>query len=451
MSMHLLLSQIADVLGCAKPEIDTVVTGTAIDSRNIAAGDLFMALKGEHVDGHDYLAAARQAGAVAAIVSEYQEDELPQLVVNDVVHAFGQLAAYWRSQCKTKFVAVTGSNGKTTVKEMITAILAEQGSVIATIGNLNNELGVPLTLTRIANDCDYAVIEMGTNHPGEIAQLVALVRPDVAVITNVGAAHLEGFVDIDGVATEKAAIYDGLKSGGIAVINADMPYATQWKQQCQPNDTVSFALDNDADIKALDLTLEPSSSQFMTNIDNVMHFIKLPLPGKHNVANALAAIAVTKALSIPVEAIVRGLSKMKAVPHRLQLRPAINGSRLIDDSYNANPTSYAQALKALSAFNDEHWLVLGDFGELGQNSVTIHRQLGLDAKQIGVSRLFTVGTASKQACQAFGDGASHFETQESLQAVLKQELKKGVTCLIKGSHFMRLDRLADALTLVGEV
>ncbi|MDF1587738.1 MAG: UDP-N-acetylmuramoyl-tripeptide--D-alanyl-D-alanine ligase [Gammaproteobacteria bacterium] len=450
MSMHLLLSQIADVLDCVKPDIDTVVTGTTIDSRNVTAGDMFIALKGEHVDGHDYLAAARQAGAVAAIVSEHQDDELPQLLVSDVVYAFGQLAAFWRSHCKTKCVAVTGSNGKTTVKEMITAILAEQGSVIATIGNLNNALGVPLTLTRIAKECDYAVIEMGTNHPGEIAQLVALVRPDVAVITNVGAAHLEGFVDIDGVATEKASIYDGLKSGGIAVINADMPYATQWKQQCQPNDTVSFALDNDADIKALDLTLEPSSSQFMIKIDNVMHFIKLPLPGKHNVANALAAIAVTNALSVPVEAIVRGLSKMKVVPHRLQLRLAINGARLIDDTYNANPTSYAQALDALRAFNDEHWLVLGDFGELGSDSENIHKQLGLDAKNVGVSRLFTVGTASKQACQAFGDGASHFETQQALQAVLKQELKKGVTCLIKGSHFMRLDKLADALTHVGD-
>lgn len=448
--MHLLLSQLADVLDCVQPATDVVITGTTIDSRKVSAGDLFVALKGEHVDGHQYLAAARQAGAVAAIVSEQQDDVLPQLVVSDVAKAFGQLAAFWKTQCKAKFVAVTGSNGKTTVKEMITAILAEHGSVVATEGNLNNELGVPLTLTRISNDRDYAVIEMGTNHPGEIAYLVDLVKPDVAVITNVGAAHLEGFLDVDGVAVEKASIYKGLKNGGVAVINADMPYARQWQQQCQPNDTISFALDNDAEITALNLTMEPTSSQFMVNIDNVMHFVKLPLPGKHNVANALAAIAVTYALSIPVAAIVRGLAKMKAVPHRLQLRAAVNQSRLIDDTYNANPTSYAKALQALTAFNDEHWLVLGDFGELGEDSEHIHTQLGIDAKQASVSRLFTVGTASKKACDAFGLGATHFDTQEAVQAVLKQELKKGVTCLIKGSHFMRLDKLADALAQVGE-
>jgi len=450
MSMHLLLSQISELLHCVKPDYDCAVTGTAIDSRKVVAGDLFIALKGEHVDGHNYLAAARASGAVAALVSEPQEDDLPQLVVSNVVEAFCKIAAYWRTQCQTKVVAVTGSNGKTTVKEMTAAILAEHGSVIATMGNLNNELGVPLTLTRIGSDLDYAVIEMGTNHPGEIAQLVALVQPDVAVITNVGAAHLEGFIDVAGVAKEKAAIYDGLAAGGTAVINADMAYAKQWQQQCQSKSIISFGLENETDITALDLSLEPTSSQFMVNIDDVMHFVKLPLPGKHNVANALAAIALAKALSVPAEAIVRGLAKMRSVPHRLQLRAGINNSRLIDDSYNANPTSYTQALATLQAFNGEHWLVLGDFGELGPDSEHIHTQLGIDAKNASVARLLTVGAASKFASNAFGQGASHFDNAEALQATLEQELNQDVTCLIKGSHFMRLDMLADTLAQVGE-
>lgn len=450
MSMHLPLAEIAQLLNCINSITDVVVKGSAIDSREIKAGDLFVALKGEHVDGHEYLAKAREAGAVAALVSSEQDDPIQQLVVDDVTLAFGKLAAYWRQQCRAKFVAITGSNGKTTVKEMVSSILSEAGDVTATLGNYNNDLGVPLTLTRIASDCDYAVIEVGTNHPGEIAQLVSLVEPDVSVITNIGAAHLEAFINEDGVATEKSSIYKGLKSGGTGVINADMRYATQWIQLCQPNDTLSFGLDNEAQITAHNLSLESGTSQFMVSIDDVLHFIKLPLPGKHNVANALAAITVAIALQIPAEAIVRGLAKMHSVPHRLQLRKACNDARLIDDSYNANPSSYQQALKVLTDYTGEHWVVLGDFGELGEDPKQVHAELGQAAKAAKVTRLFTIGEASQAASEAFGTGAQHFTDKAELERVLSTELHADVTCLIKASHFMRLDTLADALANVGE-
>ncbi len=450
MSMHLLLSQIAEILGCDAPTTDVTVTGAVIDSRKVTPGCLFVALTGEHVDGHDYISAARQAGAGAAIVSQLQNDELPQLVVADVVKAFGELAKYWRQQCHTMVVAITGSNGKTTVKEMTAAILEQCGSVVATLGNLNNELGVPLTLSRLATDTDYAVIEMGANHLGEIANLVEMAKPQVAVINNVAAAHLEGFNDLNGVATAKAEIFSGLTEQGVGVFNADMTFADQWQQVLASKAQLTFGIENAADIKVQDLQLNPTSSHFMVELDEVLHFINLPLPGLHNVANALAAIAITRALNIPVSDIVKGLASVQGVPHRLQLRSGINQSQLIDDSYNANPGSYQQALTALNIFSGQHWLVLGDFAELGNESEQLHFKLGLDAKAAGIERLLTVGQESKRATEAFGDGAQHFENVNAVQQVLQSELTDSVTCLIKGSRFMQLDKLADALTMQGE-
>ena len=450
MSMHLLLSQIAEILGCDAPVSDVTVTGAVIDSRKVAPGCLFLALTGEHVDGHDYILAARQAGAGAAIVSQLQNDELPQLVVADVVKAFGELAKYWRQQCHTMVVAITGSNGKTTVKEMTAEILEQCGSVIATLGNLNNELGVPLTLSRLAKDTDYAVIEMGANHLGEIANLVEMAKPQVAAINNVAAAHLEGFNDLDGVATAKAEIFSGLTEEGIGVFNADMAFTNQWQQGLAGKAQITFAIENEADIKVKDLQLNPTSSHFMVELDGVLHFINLPLPGLHNVANALAAIAVTRALKIPVSDIVKGLASVQGVPHRLQLRSGVQQSQLIDDSYNANPDSYQQALATLNVFSGQRWLVLGDFGELGSESERLHFKLGLDAKASGIERLLTVGVESKRASEAFGDGAQHFTDVSAVQQVLESELIESVTCLIKGSRFMQLDKLADALAVQGE-
>ena len=443
--MSLSLSQVAAVLGCDAPIVDVAITGSAIDSRKVLLGSLFVAIAGERVDGHDYIAAARQAGASAALVSVRQHDPLPQLVVADVVQAFATLAKFWRQQSDAKIVAVTGSNGKTTVKEMIAAILRQCGTVIATQGNLNNDLGVPLTLTRLTASTDYAVIEMGASRRGDILRLVDMAQPQFSLINNVGPAHLEGFGDLMGVAKAKAEIYFGLVDDGIGVLNADMDFVNEWKQVLANKKSISFALDNDADIKAKDLQLDTGSSHFMVELAGEFHYINVPLPGMHNVANALAAIAMTHAMGIPAEAMVKGLATMAAVPHRLQLRKGFNQSQLIDDSYNANPASYKQALATLATFSGEHWVVLGDFGELGADSEHLHSQMGVDAKNAGVDRLWTVVVQSKNACETFGEGAQHFDDVATLETMLKQVITQDVTCLIKGSRFMQLDKLADLL------
>ena len=402
------------------------------------------------MDGHDYLAEARSAGASAALVSQLQDDDLPQLLVKDVVSAFGQIAAHWRQQCAVKVVAITGSNGKTTVKEMLASILGQNGKVLATQGNLNNELGVPLTLARLDKNDDYAVIEMGASQMGDIASLVAIAQPDIALINNVAPAHLEGFGDVDGVAKAKGEIFADLGPDGIGIINTDMPYVDNWKQVLADKKVISFALENDADITAQDIQLDTASSHFMVELGKQFHYINLPLTGLHNVANALAAISVSDALNIPASAMEKGLAAMKGVPHRLQLRAGLNQSQLVDDTYNANPASYKQALASLQTFSGEHWLVLGDFGELGSESKQLHQQMGEDAKQAGIKRLFAIGENSQFAAQSFGEGAVHFEDMKQLQQQLQQELTHEITCLIKGSRFMQLDKLADVLADGGE-
>lgn len=450
MSIHLSYNVIADLLGCEHASSDFNVTGAVIDSRKVNQGDLFVALKGEHVDGHDFISKARLAGASAALVDKQQDDPLPQLVVEDVKAAFAKIARYWQQQCKAKLVAITGSNGKTTLKEMVTAILSQVGKVTATQGNLNNDLGVPLTVCRMRADDDFAVIEMGANHPGDIATLVNIAEPDVAIINNVAAAHLEGFGSLDGVAKAKGEIYAGLKPNGIGVINADMPYIPLWQSLLDNRSIITFGLESEATVTASYSQIDNSSSHFMVKLDDVSHHFNLPLPGKHNIANALAAIAISQALNIPVEAMVKGLAAMHAVPHRLQLKTGINQSRIIDDTYNANPGSYQQALTTLAQFKGDHWLVLGDFGELGEQKQEIHRQMGEQARQAGVSRLFTVGKDSEVAAQSFGDGATHYQDIDVLKAELIDKLNQQVTCLIKGSRFMKLDILADELTQQGE-
>ncbi|EGL56123.1 UDP-N-acetylmuramyl pentapeptide synthase [Methylophaga aminisulfidivorans MP] len=445
MGLQLPLKQIAEIVSADMPIVDVTVTGAVIDSRKVTPGDLFIAFKGEHVDGHEYIAKARESGAVAALVSEYQDDELPQIKVDDVRVAFGQIARAWLAECKAKVVAITGSNGKTSLKEMVKAILADVGTVSATQGNLNNDLGVPLTVCRIDKNDDYAVIEMGTNHPGEIAYLMSIVSPDVSVINNIAAAHLEGLGSEEGIAREKGSIYEGLKQSGVAVVNADMPYDSIWQPLIADRKTIRFALQNNADIYAEYIQPEPASSHFLVHIDGVNHHMTLPLPGLHNVSNALAAIAVSVALDIPVDAMVRGLNKIQAVPHRLQMRKGLSESRLIDDTYNANPGSYLRALETLAGFQEPRWLVLGDFGELGDEADAIHQTMGLQAKSAGVTTLFTVGEKSQLSAAAFGDNAIHFEDVQTLQQLLQNTLTADVTCLIKGSRFMQLDKLADAL------
>ena len=446
MSMHLPLLTIAKLLGCDVSS-DAVVTGAVIDSRQITTGTLFVALAGEQVDGHDYLAAARKAGASAALVSRAVDDALPQLLVPDVATAFAQIAMYWRGKCDTQVVAITGSNGKTSVKEMVASILRQCGTVVATQGNLNNELGVPLTLCRLSQDTDYAVIEMGANHAGEIARLVTMAMPQVALINNVASAHLEGFGSVEGVAVAKGEIFSGLSAEGVGIFNADMAFTSLWHSLLVGKQTLTFGLEHPADVHAEDVQIGTSGSHFMAKVEDEFHYLALPLVGRHNVANALAAVAVSTALAVPISAIETGLATVQGAPHRLQICQGLHGGVVIDDSYNANPGSFTQALAALQGFNAPHWLVLGDFGELGDDAEAIHATLGNEAKAAGISRLFTVGKDSEYASQAFGADATHVADKAALAAILKTELTTGITLLIKGSRFMALDTLAAMLTI----
>ena len=450
MSAQLTINDAAELLGISSFDINVAITGAAIDSRKVKGGDLFVAIVGEHNDGHHYISAAREAGAAVALVSKLQNDNLPQLLVNDVVRGFGKLAAYWRKQCHCKVIAVTGSNGKTTVKEMLAAILSQSHYVIATEGNLNNSLGVPLTLFRIQKDTDYVVIEMGANHAGEIAGLVKLAGPTVSLINNVSEAHIEGFGSIEGVVKAKSEIYSNLPNDGVGVFNADMSYTKYWQNLLNEQTSLSFGVNSSADVRASDYQSYVTSSHFMVKIDDVFHYINLPLPGSHNMSNALAAMAVSKALSINVEDMVSGLDSVESVPHRLQIRLGIKSATILDDSYNANPASYEQAIATLKTFPGEHWLVLGDFGELGIESEVIHTNLGVKAKSAGIKRLLTIGNKSRSANSAFGEGAVHFSDLTSIQEYLESRLSKDITCLIKGSRFMQLDRLADELVIRGE-
>jgi UDP-N-acetylmuramoyl-tripeptide--D-alanyl-D-alanine ligase len=294
-------------------------------------------------------------------------------------------------------------------------------------------------------DDEYAVIEMGASYLGDIQDLVDIVTPDVSVVNNVASAHIEGFGSIEGVAITKGAIYSGLSEHGIAIVNADMPYGHIWAPMIADRLVISFAMQNEADITTKYMQIEPLSSHFMVELDGVNHHFSLNLPGEHNVNNALAAIAICRALNIPVDVMVKGLKNMQPVAHRLQKRAGRSGATLIDDTYNANPGSYTQALKVLGQFPSCRWLVLGDFGELGEEEIAIHKAMGIEAKSAGVERLFSIGELSVNATKTFGEGAVHYTNVESLLDQLKEELKENVTCLFKGSRFMQLDKIVEQL------
>jgi UDP-N-acetylmuramoyl-tripeptide--D-alanyl-D-alanine ligase len=438
------LEELAELLDGALLGGDALFDGVSIDTRGLEPGDLFVALQGPRYDGHDFVVAAWRQGARAALVSRPVKAALPQVRVADTRLALGRLGAAWRARFRGPLIALTGSNGKTTVKEMLAAILGNNGKVLATRGNLNNDIGVPLTLLRLGGDHDFAVIEMGANHGGEIAYLTGLTRPDVALVNNAGPAHLEGFGDLDGVARAKGEIFQGLGNNGIAVINRDDPYADYWSGLVKGRQVVDFGLDRAAQIQGR--VLDASCNLFELRVPGRQMDIQLPLAGTHNLRNALAAAAASVAVGIEIDAIGRGLENMQGVKGRLQRLSGPNGSTLIDDTYNANPASLAAALDALSVQPGPHWLVLGDMAELGSDAVALHEQAGQRARTAGCRRLFGFGENSRRAVRAFGPGAAHFDTIEALVAALRQAIKEECpTLLIKGSRSMRLERIVQAL------
>ncbi|MFO1430380.1 MAG: UDP-N-acetylmuramoyl-tripeptide--D-alanyl-D-alanine ligase [Candidatus Competibacteraceae bacterium] len=425
---------------------DAHITSVGIDSRQLSPGGLFVALRGANHDGHDFIAQAKQQGAAAALVSRpVAVDLLPQLRVADTRLALGRLGAAWRQRFTRPLVALTGSNGKTTVKEMIAAILRCRGRVLATTGNLNNDLGVPLTLLRLGDE-DYAVVEMGANHVGEIAYLTGLARPDVALINNAGPAHLEGFGSLDGVARGKGEIYGGLGPDGVAIINRDDVYADYWSSLAGERRVIDFGLTRPAQVSGQ--ILDASCNRFRLRAFRQQIDIELPLPGEHNICNALAAAAAGLAVGAGLEDIKQGLEGMHAVAGRLQRLPGPDGITLIHDAYNANPASLAAALNTLGGEAGVHWLVLGDMAELGPNAAELHEQAGRQARQADFQRCFALGEHSRMAVRSFGPGGVHYDSAEALIQALRESLAAGPekpTVLVKGSRSMRMERIVQAL------
>lgn len=418
-------------------------TGVSIDTRTLQPGDLYIAIQGERFNGHAFIDEAVNAGASVVLVHEDIQTSVPQLRVGDTRAALGSLARYWARQFNTPLIAVTGSNGKTTVKEIIATILRQLGPVLATRGNLNNEIGVPLTLLEMREEHEYAVIEMGANHAGEIARLVAIAQPDVALITKIGQAHLEGFGSVEGIANAKSEIFAGLKPEGYAVINADDAFADLMHKAASHCHTREFGMAKGADVQGM-----PGSGLTIKTMGQTLKPY-FGLSGDHNVLNALAAVAAVQCLHIQADNIVRGLEQVRPVPGRLEKKPGLRGAKLIDDSYNANPDSARQAVDVLARYEGTRYLVLGDMAELGSDAESLHARLGAYARQNGIDGLWTVGPLSSATQKAFAGDAPlagrHFTDQESMIADLAEQLNADVTVLVKGSRSARMERVVKAL------
>ncbi|HSC47355.1 MAG TPA: UDP-N-acetylmuramoyl-tripeptide--D-alanyl-D-alanine ligase [Gammaproteobacteria bacterium] len=418
------------------------------DTRKLGQGDLFVAIKGEHYDGHDFISQAERQGAAGAMVARRTTSKLAQVQVEDTRLALGAYAAHWRRRFDLPLVGVTGSNGKTTVKEMLASILRQRGATLATRGNMNNDIGMPLTLLELETTHRAAVIEMGTNHPGEIAYLARLAAPTVGVVTNAGPAHLEFLVDIDGVAREKGALFACLAEDGTAVINADDPHAAQWREVAGRRRVYTFGFSEQADFRPLPRLLEPTAGggwHFHLVCPAGEADVAVSLPGRHNVANALAAAAGAIAAGATLAEVRAGLAEAPATSGRLIPGEGWNGSRLIDDTYNANPLSLRAAMEYAVALGGRTWLVLGDMGELGNTAETLHKECGVEARSLGIERLFSLGPMSRHAADAFGTGARWFDELGLLVRTLQAELGPGVTLLVKGSRSMRMERVVEAL------
>jgi len=453
---------------------DASIDAIGNDTRTLAPGGLYVALRGEHFDGHAFAAAALAAGASALLVQQRLPLDAPQVVVADTELALARIAAAMQRDRAARVFAITGSNGKTSVKNLLLAILQHAATlegrhVHATPGNRNNEIGLPLAVIDAPEDADYAIYEMGTGKPGDIAYLTAIAAPDVAIVNNVAPAHLERMGSLLGIANTKAAVYDDLRAGGVAVVNADDAFAPYFVARAGAHRVIRFGLEASADISAGNIVLGEVDSRFVLRTPQGEAAVVLQLPGRHNVLNALAAASMALAAGIALERVAEGLAQARPVPGRQVAHVLDNGAVLVDDSYNANPGSLAAAIAALAAGKQEAWLVLGDMRELGPDARALHAQAGQRAREAGVKRLYTLGPLSEAASQAFGAGARHFDTHAALAAALSADLS--ATCaglsvsqnghspspiphsprvLVKGSRGSAMDKIVTALLQRGE-
>ena len=430
---------------------DAAYTDVVSDSRTLAPQQLFVALRGPRFDGHEFVGAALALGAAGALVDAEQPVRLAQIIVPDTQAALERAARHWRTGFSGALVGVAGSNGKTTAKEMTAAILGQSGNCLATRGNLNNHIGVPLTLLRLTPAHRSAVVEMGANRAGEVAALVAIARPTIGMITNAGAEHLEGFGSLEGVARAEGEMVAGLTAGATAVINADDEFAGLWRA-LTPARVVTFGVREPADFSATEVHTSVGSEGFLTQFrlsaPAGSAAIHLAVGGAHNVANALAAAAAAASAGAGLEHIAAGLAAVRAVPGRLQFKQGASGAWLIDDSYNANPSSVRAAIEVLSSLAGRKWLVLGDMAELGEFAAAAHSAIGEFARAHGVERLYATGALAARAVDSFGAGAQWYCDAAALTAALTGALGKAapdVRLLIKGSRVNRLERVVDAL------
>jgi len=445
--------RLSEIVRCAQGQLvgeDREFSSVSTDTRTIQSGALFVALQGPSFDGHDFVAAAARNGAKAALVARPLPIDLPQVVVEDPLAALSEFARQWRRQFRIPLIGVTGSNGKTTTKELIGAILTQLGPTLVTRGNLNNHIGVPLTLLELTDEHRFAVIEMGANHLGEIAHLASIAEPTIGIVTNAGAAHLEGFGSLHGVATGKGELFQSLPVEGVAVVNVDDKFAPLWRDSRTAERVLTFGFEQPADFMAHRVREITVVAGFRCDFDLVTPdgtvAATLPLAGLHNLRNALGAAAAACAAGASIEQIVVGFAAMKTVAGRLELKPAINGAFLVDDSYNANPSSLKAGLDALRGFAGVRWLVLGEMKELGDSTDELHAEVGRYARQSGIQRLLAVGESSRFAVEAFGPGGRWFADLDALIAEARASLTSGVAVLVKGSRANRLERVSAALS-----
>ncbi len=448
--MKLSLAEIAEITNGQIHGNEVVVDGLSTDTRSMHAGNLFVALMGDSFDAHEVIDAGDASQAGAGLVQRKVNVTLPQVVVKDTYLALQQLATAWRRRFSLPVIGVTGSNGKTSVKELIKQILTASLSsslaspherVLATVGNLNNHIGVPLTLSKLNENHRYAVIEMGANHAGEIATLAKIAEPNIGVITNIGPAHLEGFGSLEGVASAKSELYQNLSENGVAVVNADEHFREKLRQKIGDHMQISFGIEKEADVVGKQISID--QVEIITPVGEIR--VQPQVTGMHALLNTLAATAVGLALGLELEDIKAGIEQTPAVPGRLARVRGIAGANVLDDSYNANPASLAAALDVQSKEPGEHWLVLGDMGELGDESVFMHKKAAEIAKQFGVSRLFACGELTKHSVKEFGAGATHFTSHSQLIEKLQNELSTGVCVLVKGSRAMQLEKVVEGI------
>jgi UDP-N-acetylmuramoyl-tripeptide--D-alanyl-D-alanine ligase len=440
--INLKIKDLAQLLNAEQVESDASFEGVATDSRGILPGQLFITWEGDVFDGHQFCKQAEEKGAAAVLVEKRVDVAIPQIIVKDSIKALGTLAKHWRDQFQMPFIAVTGSNGKTTVKNMIASIFAcaYGENYLAPKKSFNNHTGVPLTLSSLNQKQKAAIIEMGMNHFGELSYLTSIVQPNVAMITNALRSHMAGVGGtVEGVAKAKAEIFEGLQENGTAVLNADDPAFDFWRNLLKDKEVLTFGLEGVADFTAHNIKVTPRGIQYDLKTPKESIQVSSCLLGKHNIMNGLAAAAATFAMGLNAQTIAEGLSNVLPEPRRLNLKRTKAGGVLIDDSYNANPASTKKAIDVLSQFEGEKILVLGDMKELGQDEKSLHKEVGEYAKAQGIQKLWAFGDLMQEAVNGFGEGAKHFATKDELKMFLKSHDEKGRIFLMKGSNSQKMN------------